>query len=285
MTLVTAAPAGRAVPFFSYPSVFTAHEEEFVSTFREVGRRGAFILQKQLAAFERNLAGFLRARYALGVGNATDGLLFALRAAGIGPGDEVILSSHTMVATAAAVHFAGATPVPVDCGADHLIDACAVEAAVTPATRAILPTQLNGRTCDMDTLQGIADRHGLLIVEDAAQSLGSKFKGRAAGTFGVAAAISFYPAKVLGCFGDGGAVITNHVGIRDKICQLRDHGRNAEGRIVSWGIYSRLDNLQAAFHDFQLQRYPLVVERRRAIALLYEERLGMRRNSRCRRPR
>jgi dTDP-4-amino-4,6-dideoxygalactose transaminase len=274
MTTEIPAQAQRAVPFFHYPSVFTAYEEEFVSIFREVGRGGAFILQKQLAAFERNLATFLRARYAVGVGNATDGLLFALRAAGIGPGDEVILSSHTMVATAAAVHFAGAAPVPVDCGPDHLIDPRAVEAAVTPATRAILPTQLNGRTCDMDALQGIANRHGLLIVEDAAQGLGSKFKGRAAGTFGIAAAISFYPAKVLGCFGDGGAVITNDLAVREKLHQLRDHGRDADGRVVSWGLNSRLDNLQAAFLDFQLQRYPLAVERRRAIARLYGERLS-----------
>jgi dTDP-4-amino-4,6-dideoxygalactose transaminase len=273
MTLAATASTPRTVPFFNYPSVFTAYEEEFVSTFREVGRCGAFILQERLAAFERNLAVFLRARYALGVGNATDGLLFALRAAGIGAGDEVILSSHTMVATAAAVHFAGAAAVPVDCGADHLIDPCAVEAAVTPSTRAILPTQLNGRTCDMDMLQGIADRHGLVIVEDAAQGLGSKFKGRSAGTFGIAAAISFYPAKVLGCFGDGGAVVTNDLALRDKVHQLRDHGRNAEGRIVSWGLNSRLDNLQAAFLDLQLQRYPLAVERRRAIARLYGERL------------
>jgi len=273
MTPASAAPAQRTVPFFNYPSLFTSHEEEFVSIFRSVGRGGAFILQKQLAEFERNLAAFLHVRYALGVGNATDGLLYALRAAGIGAGDEVILSSHTMVATAAAVHFAGATAVPVESGADHLIDPRAVEAAVTSATRAILPTHLNGRTCDMDTLLGLADRHGLLVVEDAAQGLGSKFKGRAAGTFGIAAAISFYPAKVLGCFGDGGAVVTNDLAVHGKIQQLRDHGRNAEGRIVSWGLNSRLDNLQAAFLDFQLQRYPLAVERRRAMARLYGERL------------
>lgn len=273
MTSILTTAAVRSVPFFNYPSVFTTHEEEFIALFRDTGRRGAFILQKHLADFEQNLAAFLGARYALGVGNATDGLLYALRAAGIGPGDEVILSSHTMVATAAAVHFAGATPVPVDCGTDHLIDPCAVDAAVTSATRAILPTQLNGRTCDMDILQGIADRHGLVIIEDAAQALGSKFKGRAAGTFGIAAAISFYPAKVLGCFGDGGAVITNAAAVHDKVYQLRDHGRNAEGRIVSWGLNSRLDNQQAAFLDFQLQRYPLVVERRRAMARLYNERL------------
>jgi dTDP-4-amino-4,6-dideoxygalactose transaminase len=194
----------RSVPFFDYPGVFAASEPDFVAIFRDVCRRGAFIKQKDLAEFERDLCVFLGARYALGVGNATDGLHVALRAAGIGPGDEVIFSSHTMLATASAIHFAGATPVPVECGPDHLILAEAVEAAVTPRARAIMPTQLNGRTADMGALQAIADRHGLLIVEDAAQALGSRFRGRLAGTFGTASAISFYPAKVLGCFGDGG---------------------------------------------------------------------------------
>ncbi len=261
------------VPFFSYPHVFTSQETEFIELIRKVGRRGAFILQQDLADFERNLASFLNAKHALGVGNATDGLLYALRAGGIGPGDEVILSSHTMIATAAAVHFAGAVPVPVDCGPDHLIDPAAVEAAVTPRTRAILPTQLNGRTCDMNALQAIANRHGLSIVEDAAQALGSRYKGRCAGTFGAAAAISFYPAKVLGCFGDGGAVITNDDAIRERVYQMRDHGRNTSGEIVSWGLNSRLDNLQAAILDFQLKQYDGVIRRRRDLAGLYTRRL------------
>lgn len=265
--------ATRSVPFFNYSNVFTAHEAEFVSIFREVGRSGAFIMQRHLAQFEKNLAAFVGARHALGVGNATDGLLYALRAAGIGPGDEVILSSHTMVATAAAVHFAGATPIPVECGSDHLIDPQAAEAAITPATRAILPTQLNGRTCDMDALQTIATRHGLIVVEDAAQGLGSKFKGRCAGTFGIASAISFYPAKVLGCFGDGGAVITNDDAVRERISQMRDHGRNSEGQIVSWGLNSRLDNLHAAILDAQLERYRQTIARRRELAALYDANL------------
>jgi dTDP-4-amino-4,6-dideoxygalactose transaminase len=271
MTTILIASETRAVPFFNYPNVFTAREEEFVAIFREVGRSGAFILQQHLARFEENLAAFLGARFAIGVGNATDGLLYALRAAGIGRGDEVILSSHTMVATAAAIHFAGAVPVPVECGFDHLIDPLAVEAAIRPATRAILPTQLNGRTCNMDALEALAARKGLLIVEDAAQALGSKFKGTCAGTFGIASAISFYPAKVLGCFGDGGAVITNDDCTRDRVSQMRDHGRDAGGRIVSWGLNSRLDNLQAAFLDAQLRRYEGVIQRRRELARLYNE--------------
>ncbi len=263
------AAAARSVPFFDYRRMFAPEEDELVAIFRDVGRRGAFILQQDVARFEANLADFLGARRALGVGNATDGLLMALRATGVGNGAEVIFSTHTMVATAAAIHFAGATPVPVECGADHLIDPAAVEAAITPRTRAIVPTQLNGRTSDMDALGAIAAKRGLAIVEDAAQALGSKFKERRAGTCGAAAAISFFPAKVLGCLGDGGAVITGNDAIFEKMCQLRDHGRSADGEIVSWGLNSRLDNLQAAILDYRLKKYPAAIERRRAIARIY----------------
>jgi dTDP-4-amino-4,6-dideoxygalactose transaminase len=263
-----------AVPFFNYPSVFKQEQDEMLRVFSDVGNRGAFILQRDLEEFEHSLAAFLGARHSLGVGNATDGLHFAVRAAGIGQGDEVIVSSHTMIATAAAVHFAGAVPVPVECGPDHLIDPAAVEAAVNSKTRAIMPTQLNGRTCDMTAIQSIADKHGLLIIEDAAQALGSKFKGQCAGTFGIASAISFYPAKVLGCLGDGGAVVTNDDSIFEKIYQMRDHGRSTSGEIVSWGLNSRLDNLQAAFLDFQMKKYDDVMLRRRHLATVYTERLS-----------
>jgi len=208
----------------------------------------------------------------LGVANATDGLHLAARAAGIGPGDEVILSSHTMIATAAAVHFAGATPIPVDCGSDHLIDPAAVEAAITPRTRAIMPTHLNGRTCDMDALQSLASKHSLTIVEDAAQgsALSSKAVLRERLEPGRDQLLS---AKVLGCFGDGGAVIAGNQQIYDRLYQLRDHGRSAAGEIESWGLNSRLDNLQAAFLGAQFNDYGQVVSRRRAIARLYTDRL------------
>jgi dTDP-4-amino-4,6-dideoxygalactose transaminase len=264
----------RAIPFFDYPRLFAEEEEMLVSIFREAGLRGAFILQRDLAQFEQNLGKFLGARHALGVGNATDGLIIALRASGIRKGDEVIFSSHTMVATASAIHFAQGVPVPVECGPDHLIDPASVEAAITPRSRAIVPTQLNGRTADMAALQAIANKNGLVIIEDAAQSLGSKFRGQCAGTFGAASAISFFPAKVLGCLGDGGAVVTNNSSIHDRMVQLHDHGRRADGEIVSWGLNSRLDNLQAAILDARLAKYQAVIERRRAIARLYRSRLS-----------
>jgi dTDP-4-amino-4,6-dideoxygalactose transaminase len=263
----------RCIPFFDYPHLFLSEERELTAIFRDVGLRGAFILQEDLIRFERNLAAYLGVKYALGVGNATDGLLLALRAAGIGPGDEAIFCSHTMVATAAAIHFAGAIPVPVECAKDHLIDPDAVERAITPRTRAILPTQLNGRTADMQGLKRIAKHHDLMIIEDAAQALGSRFQGRAAGTFGAAGVFSFFPAKTLGCLGDGGAVVTNNDEIYESLVQLRDHGRGSEGEIVSWGFNSRLDTLQAAILDFRLGSYDTTVERRRVLAGTYHDRL------------
>jgi dTDP-4-amino-4,6-dideoxygalactose transaminase len=263
-----------AIPFFDYPSLFVDEEAELVALFRDVGRRGAFIMQQDLARFEADLAAYLGVRHALGVANATDGLIIALRATGIGAGDEVIFSSHTMVATAAAIHFVGATPVPVECGPDHLIDPAAIESSITSRTVAVLPTQLNGRTADMDAIGSLAQRHSLTIVEDAAQALGSRFKGRPAATFGAAAAISFFPAKLLGCLGDGGAVVANNTEVYDRMVQLRDHGRRVDGEIVSWGINSRLDNLQAAILSYRLRSFGRAIERRRGIARLYRDRLA-----------
>jgi dTDP-4-amino-4,6-dideoxygalactose transaminase len=264
----------RNVPFFNYPYVFTSQEDELMSIIRDVGRRGAFIMQQDLRDFEQHIAEYTGAKYALGVANATDGLHLAVRATGIGSGDEVIFCSHTMLATAAPIHFAGATPVPVECGSDHLIDAESVRAAITPRTKAIMPTQLNGRTCNMDALQAVADEHGLLIIEDAAQSLGARFKGKCAGTFGAASAISFYPAKTLGSLGDAGIVLTNDKQVYENLHMLRDHGRDEDGEVVGWGLNSRLDNIQAAILDYKLKQYDHEVARRRQLAQIYQDRLG-----------
>lgn len=264
----------RSIPFFNYKGAFTANEQDYLAMISDIIRRGAFIQQRDLVEFEQRLASYLGVKHAIGVGNATDGLIMACRAAGLGPGDEVIFPSHTMVASPASAAHCGAIPVPVDMGDDHLIDPDAIERAITPRTRAILPVHLNGRTCAMDRILAIAERHGLLIIEDAAQALGSRYKGRYAGTFGLAAAISFYPAKILGCFGDGGAVVTDSDEVARKVRLLRDHGRNEEGEVECWGLNSRLDNLQAAVLDFQFKDYDaVIVARRRALASLYDARL------------
>jgi len=269
--MTSLASTRMSIPFFRYPHLFAQQREEILKAITAVMDRGAYILQNDLVEFESALASFTGAKHALGVANGTDGLNIALRAAGIGAGDEVIVPSHTYVASAASIHFADARPVLVDCGPDHMIDPSAVAAAVGPRTAAIMPVQLNGRTCDMDALQAIADRHGLAIIEDAAQALGSKFKGRNAGTFGIAAEFSFYPAKVLGCFGDGGGLTTNDSAMARKMSLLRDHGRDENGLVVTWGLNSRLDNLQAAILNVKFQHLELEIARRREIARLFRE--------------
>jgi dTDP-4-amino-4,6-dideoxygalactose transaminase len=270
--MTTSVHTRRDVPFFNYRGAFAAREEEFVAIFRDVLHRGAYIQQRDLADFEARLASYMGVKHAFGVANATDGLIMLARAAALGPGDEVIFPSHTMVASPASVAHCGATPVPVEClDRDHLIDPDAIEAAITPRTRAIIPVHLNGRTCRMDRITDIATRHGLLIIEDAAQALGSRFRGRHAGTFGLGAAISFYPAKILGCLGDGGAVVTNDDEVARKVRLLRDHGRNDLGDVEMWGLNSRLDNLQAAILDAQFKEYHVIVNRRREIAVQYQQ--------------
>jgi dTDP-4-amino-4,6-dideoxygalactose transaminase len=264
----------KSIPFFNYPDVFFSNEDAFLSIIRDVGRRGAFIMQKELVEFESNLAAFTGAKFAVGVGNATDALQLGLMGGGIRPGDEIIFSSHTMIATASAIHFAGAIPIPIEAGPDHLMNPEAIESAITNRTKAILPTQLNGRTANMKDIQKVANKHGLEIYEDAAQALGSKYKGKSAGTFGKASCVSFYPAKVLGCLGDGGAILTNDAKLYKNVLALRDHGRNENGDIHIWGMNSRLDNIQAAILDYQLKSYDKVIARRREIAKHYRERLG-----------
>ncbi|KHE94011.1 MAG: DegT/DnrJ/EryC1/StrS family aminotransferase [Candidatus Scalindua rubra] len=262
------------VPFFNYPALFKAREDEYMNVLRDVLSRGAYILQKDMEEFEDNLEEFLGVKYALGVADGTNALILALLAVSIGPGDEVILPSHTYVASAASIHYVGAKPVLVECQYDHMIDPVAVRQAVTAKTRAIMPVQLNGRTASMDAICAIAEEYDLVIIEDAAQALGSRFKGRAAGSFGIAGTFSFYPAKLLGCFGDGGAVITNDDEMAKKIFLLRDHGRDKNGEVVTWGTNCRLDNVQAAILNLKLKTYEQDIHRRREIAALYQDGLG-----------
>lgn len=267
------APA-RSVPFFNYRGAFAKDRERYLEIMAEILDKGAFIMQQELRDFETKLAEFCGAKYAYGLANGTDAIIIGFRAAGLQPGDEVLFPSHTMVATPAAVHFAGGVPVPVECGADHMMDPDDLKRHLTSKTKALAPVQVNGRCCDMDALGAFAKEHGLFIVEDAAQGLGSKFKGQSAGTFGKAGTFSFYPAKVLGCFGDGGGIVTNDDAVAEEIEMLRDHGRRSDGEIRKWGLNSRLDNMQAAILSFQLENYPAVIERRREIAGKYQELLG-----------
>ena len=236
--------------------------------------RGEHLFFKLMCMTEDALAEFSGAEFAIGVGNATDGLELACLSQNLSTGDEVIFCSHTMVATASAIKTAGAIPIPVEIGHDGLIDPAAVADAVTSRTVGIIPTQLNGAVCNMQQVSAIAEKHGLFLIEDAAQALGAKYHGQQAGTFGLAAAISFYPAKVLGSLGDGGAVFCNDARVYDKIYQLHEHGRDRDGQLKGWGRNSRLDNIQAAILRHNLRTYDQIVEKRRTVANRYHEQLS-----------
>ncbi len=265
----------KKVPFFEYPRLWLDERENNLKIIDNVASNGAFILQKELSNFELELAKFAGSNYSVGVGNATDGMEIFLQAIGIKPGDEIIISSHTMLATASAIKFAGGIPVPVDIGEDNLICVKQIEDAITNNTVGIMPTQLNGRVCEMDTILSIAEKNKLFVVEDAAQALGARYNGKHSGTFGLAGSISFYPAKVMGCFGDAGGILVNDLKLYEKIYEIHDHGRNLDGEVIRWGRNSRLDNIHAAVLNFKLKSYEEVIKRRREIAQMYQKRLGL----------
>lgn len=209
--------------------------------------RGDFILGRDVAKFEEEFAAFCGVKHCLGVANGTDALKLALEACGIGPGDEVITTAHTYIATALAISQCGARPVLVDCEPNFfLIDTSTIEAAITPKTKAILPVHLYGQSADMDPIMEIAKRHKLVVVEDACQAHGATYKGRKCGSIGDIAAFSFYPGKNLGAYGDGGAVTTNSAELADKIKLLRNHGQRVKYEHLVKGGNSRLDTVQAA---------------------------------------
>tara|TARA_B100001093_G_scaffold513078_1_gene584263 strand:+ start:3188 stop:4297 length:1110 start_codon:yes stop_codon:yes gene_type:complete len=260
----------KNIKFFDYQSLFKAHKENLLSIFEDVASRGAFILQNDLEEFENEISKYVNAESAIGVGNATDALQLLFLADELGPGDEVIFCSHTMIATASAIKFCGAKPVPIEAGADHLIDTSKIENSINSRTKAIIPTQLNGRIADMNIILEIAKKYNLRVYEDSAQALGATYNNTFAGTFDRGGCISFYPAKTLGCFGDGGMVICNDKSLSDKIKLLRDHGRDSSGNVSVWGYNSRLDNLQAAILNYYFKSYHKVIEKRRHIANLYD---------------
>ncbi len=263
----------NTVKFVDFQKQFSVLEPRLLPLIRETLANGDLVMRQHLKDFESELAQFVGTRSAIGMSNCTDALRLVLTALGIGPGDEVVTVSHTFVATLAAIHHVGAKPVLVDVGDDHNMDMDQLEAVITDRTRAILPVHLNGRVCRMDRLTDIAGRHNLAIVEDSAQALGGCFAGQKGGSFGVSGTFSFYPAKMLGAYGDGGAVTTNNEELANKLLLLRDHGRATKDDLAGWGFNCRLDNLQAAILSLKLQLLPAWIERRRELAGRYHSEL------------
>jgi dTDP-4-amino-4,6-dideoxygalactose transaminase len=263
-----------SVRFWEPGKEFQRIESEVMNTMHDVLSKGDLIMRHHMLDFESNLAAFVGTADAVGVSNCTDGMRLLLEAVGIGPGDEVITVSHTFMATMAVIHHVGATPVLIDVGDDHNMNIDLLEAAITSRTKAIMPVHLNGRLVQMDRLMDIARSHGLLVLEDAAQALGGAYLGVRGGAWGMAGAFSFYPAKLLGAYGDAGAVVTSDTALAARLRELRDHGRVSKTGFSGWGWNCRLDNLQAAVLDLKLRRVPDWINERRRLATIYDEELA-----------
>ncbi|HID87251.1 MAG TPA: DegT/DnrJ/EryC1/StrS family aminotransferase [Anaerolineae bacterium] len=237
--------------------------------------RGWFILGEEVAAFEAEFAAYCGASHAVGVASGTDALHLALRAVGVGPGDQVITVANAGVPQAAAIELAGARPVFVDVDpATYNMDPSLVEDAITPRTRAILPVHLYGHPADLDPILEIASRHGLAVVEDAAQAHGALYKGRRVGALGHIGIFSFYPTKNLGAYGDGGMVVTNDPPLAERVRLLRQYGWEKRYYSTLRGVNSRLDELQAAILRVKLRHLDEWNARRREIAARYDELLA-----------
>ncbi len=263
------------VPFLDLARQHAAFMPDIEARIVEVAGSGAFILGPNVTALEQEVAAFLGVEHAVACGSGTDALHLALAGLGLGPGDEVITTPFTFAATVEAIEYVGATPVLVDIDpGSYNIDPARVEEAITGATRALLPVHLFGLPADMHALMDIAAGKGLKVVEDCAQCLGARLGERVAGSFGDAAALSFYPTKTLGCFGDGGMVGTNDANVDRRMRRLRNHGIDDGGEHVMLGYNSRLDEVQAAVVRLKLARLDRMNQRRREIAAHYNTVLG-----------
>jgi dTDP-4-amino-4,6-dideoxygalactose transaminase len=263
-----------SVPFVALDRQHAALADELRAAFDRVTRASAFTLGEEVEHFESEFAAVCSTRHCVGVASGTAALTIALIAAGIGAGDEVIVPAHTFVASALAVVHAGATVVFCDVERDTgLINIDAAAAAVGPDTAAILPVHLYGQACDMDAVRALAGRHGLLVLEDAAQAHGATYNGRPVGGLGDAAAFSFYPSKNLGALGDGGAICTDDDRLAARARRLRDIGQMRKGIHVEAGFNERLDGLQAALLRVKLPHLAAGNRARREHAASYREAL------------
>ena len=258
------------VPFVSFKPMEQELDAELRAAFERVYSASWYIEGKEDEQFEKEFANYCNTKYCVGVGNGLDALVMALKALGVGSGDEVIVPSNTYIATALAVTYVGATPVFVEPNIKTFnINPANIEEKITSKTKAVMPVHLYGQMCEMDAIMEIAKKHNLFVVEDCAQAHGATYKGRKAGSFGDAAGFSFYPGKNLGALGDAGATVTNNEQLADKIRAYGNYGSDYKYHHIYKGNNSRLDELQAAFLRAKLQILDKMNEERRRIANKY----------------
>ncbi|MGE5618687.1 MAG: DegT/DnrJ/EryC1/StrS family aminotransferase [Sphingomonadaceae bacterium] len=263
------------VPFVDLAAQYASIEHEVNDAISKNLHQTDFILGQEVRLFEEDFASFCEVDHAVGVDSGTSALELALRAYGIGPGDEVITAANTFIATALAISYTGARPVLVDADPEtYTLDTSLLEKAITPRTKAVIPVHLFGHPADMDRIQEIARRHGLVVIEDACQAHGARYKGRRVGSIGHAAAFSFYPGKNLGAYGDGGMVVTGDAKVAETLRMLRNYGQQKKYHHQLKGFNRRLDTLQAAILRVKLRHLEEWNQARRLRARHYGELLA-----------
>jgi dTDP-4-amino-4,6-dideoxygalactose transaminase len=270
---------GHQIPMVDLQAEYRQIKDEIDTAVHGVLESGRFIMGEEVEAFESETAGYLGVRHAIGVASGSDALLLALMALGIGPGDKVITTPLSFFATASAVVRLGATPVFCDIDPRTFdLDPASMrrylETSCTPAVKAVIPVHLYGQCCAMAPILQLADMYGLRVVEDCAQSFGSRFEGRQSGSMGDLGCFSFFPTKNLGCYGDGGMVTTNDDRLADHVRLLRVHGARPKYHHLELGINSRLDAIQAAILRVKLRHVDAWIERKRALAAAYDKELS-----------
>ncbi len=263
------------IPIVDLKAQYRTIKQEIDDAISEVLESSQFILGPKVEAFESDFAAYCQTRYAFGLNSGTSALHLAMLAAGVGPGDEVITVSYTFVATVAAILYTGATPIFVDIDPNTCnIDISKIEAAITPKTKVIMPVHLYGTCADMDPIFEIAQRHGVMVIEDAAQAHGAEYKRRRAGSMGELACFSFYPGKNLGAYGEAGAIATNNEKYVDIIRQLRDQGQSAKYLHERVGYNYRMEGIQGAILGVKLKHLDEWTEARRRHAKFYQTQLA-----------
>ena len=266
--------AAIKVPYVDISAQHTPIKDELLAAMSRVIDHGQFILGDEVTEFEEKFSTLCEASYAVGVNSGTDALVFALKALGIGPGDEVITPPNSFVASASCIALVGATPVFADVLESYNMSPVCLEKAITPKTKAVLPVHLTGRPADMDRIMEVAKRYNLYVIEDCAQAVGAEYKGQKVGSLGDIGCFSLHPLKTLNACGDGGVITTNDSGIRQVLTTLRNIGLETRDNCVAWSNNSRLDTLQAAILLVKLKYLEKWTDARRANALVYQERLS-----------
>ena len=262
------------IPYVNLRSQGEEQLDELTALFADVVRRGAFVGGAAVEVFEGRVAERCGTAHAVALNSGTDALILALRAAGIGPGDEVITPPNSFIASTSSIVHVGARPVFADVLPDQNIDPDAVDQVITSRTRAIMPVHLTGRMCRMEQLLALAADHDLTVIEDAAQSIGSTYEGRPSGSFGRFGCFSAHPLKNLNALGDAGYISTDDADAAVRLRRLRNHGQSDRVTVEEWGIVSRMDALQAVVLDWRLDQLDAIIARRRQIAACYQQRFG-----------